>query len=47
LDDKFGVSWQIVPSVLGQLMNDPEKAPRVVKAFMQMTKFDIDKLINA
>ena len=47
LDDKFGVSWQTVPSVLGQLMNDPEKAPRVVKAFIQMTKFDIDKLINA
>ena len=47
LDDKFGVSWQIVPKVLGKLMSDPEKAPRVVKAFMKMTKFDIETLINA
>ncbi len=47
LDDKFGVSWQIVPSILGQLMNDPEKAPKVMYAFMQMTKFDIEKLRNA
>ncbi len=47
LTDKFGVSWQIVPSVLGKLMNDPEKAPKVMYAFMQMTKFDIEKLINA
>jgi predicted 3-demethylubiquinone-9 3-methyltransferase (glyoxalase superfamily) len=47
LDDKFGVSWQIVPSILGSLMNDPEKAPKVMYAFMQMTKFDIEKLINA
>ncbi len=47
LDDKFGVSWQIVPSILGQLMNDPEKAPKVMYAFMQMTKFDIEKLKNA
>ena len=47
LDDKFGISWQIVPSILGQLMNDPEKAPKVMYAFMQMTKFDIERLINA
>lgn len=47
LDDQFGVSWQIVPSILGQLMNDPEKAPKVMYAFMQMTKFDIEKLKNA
>ena len=47
LDDKFGVSWQIVPSILGQLMNDPDKAPKVMYAFMQMTKFDIEKLRNA
>ena len=47
LDDKFGVSWQIVPQVLGELMADPNKAPRVVKAFMQMKKFDIEALINA
>ena len=47
LKDKFGVSWQIVPSILGKLMNDPEKAPRVMYAFMQMKKFDIEKLLQA
>lgn len=47
LDDKFGVTWQIVPSILGKLMSDPERAPRVVQAFMQMTKFDIETLLNA
>lgn len=47
LDDKFGVSWQIVPTILSQLMADPERAPRIIKAFMQMTKFDIKTLENA
>ncbi len=47
LKDKFGVSWQIVPTILGKLMSDPEKAPRVMDAFMKMKKFDIEKLINA
>lgn len=47
LDDRFGLSWQIIPAVLGQLMSDPQKAPRVVQAFMQMTKFDIETLVNA
>ena len=47
LDDKFGVSWQIVPTVLGKLMADPEKAPRVINAFMKMSKFDIETLTNA
>lgn len=47
LKDKFGVSWQIVPAILGKLMSDPEKAPRVMKAFMQMKKFDIQKLLDA
>ena len=47
LNDKFGMSWQIVPAILGQLMNDPEKAPRVMYAFMQMKKFDIQKLKDA
>jgi len=45
--DKFGLSWQVVPTVLGQLMSDPEKGPRVVQAFMKMGKFDIDALLNA
>lgn len=47
LKDQFGISWQIVPAILGQLMSDPEKAPRVMQAFMQMKKFDIEKLIQA
>jgi predicted 3-demethylubiquinone-9 3-methyltransferase (glyoxalase superfamily) len=47
LDDKYGVSWQIVPSILGKLMSDPKKSPKVVEAFLKMTKFDIETLINA
>jgi predicted 3-demethylubiquinone-9 3-methyltransferase (glyoxalase superfamily) len=47
LDDKFGVSWQIVPTILPKLMADPTRAPRVVEAFMKMTKFDIETLVNA
>ena len=47
LKDKYGVSWQIVPAVLGELMSDPEKAPRVINAFMKMKKFDIAELENA
>ena len=47
LKDKFGVSWQIVPTVLGKLMSDPEKGQRVVQAFMKMKKFEIEKLLNA
>ena len=47
LDDKFGVSWQIVPTILGKLMSDPEKSQKVIAAFLKMTKFEIDKLINA
>lgn len=47
LKDKFGVSWQIVPTVLGKLLNDPNKAPRVMEAFLKMKKFDIAALENA
>lgn len=47
LDDQYGVSWQIVPTILEELMADQEKAPRVVQAFMQMTKFDIETLMKA
>lgn len=46
LQDKYGVSWQVVPEILGQLMADPNKAPKVMYAFMQMTKFDIETLKN-
>ena len=45
--DKFGVSWQIVPTVLGELMSDPQRAGRVVEAFMKMKKFDIETLLKA
>jgi predicted 3-demethylubiquinone-9 3-methyltransferase (glyoxalase superfamily) len=47
LDDKFGVSWQIVPFILGKLMSDATKSERVVAAFLKMKKFDIETLINA
>ena len=47
LDDQFGVSWQIVPAILDQLMSDPKKAPKVIEAFMQMSKFDIETLLKA
>ncbi|MGV3704401.1 MAG: VOC family protein [Arcticibacter sp.] len=39
--DAFGVSWQVVPSVLNTLMKDPATAARVTEAFMKMKKFDI------
>ncbi|MEQ8268057.1 MAG: VOC family protein [Parvibaculum sp.] len=46
LKDKFGVSWQIVPTVLIDMINDPdaEKARRVMQTMMQMVKLDIAKL---
>jgi len=43
----FGVSWQVVPSILSKLMADSERAPRVIAAFMKMQKFDIAGLENA
>lgn len=47
LVDKFGLSWQIVPSMLGELMSDPQRAGRVTKAFMEMKKLDIETLRKA
>ncbi|WP_057938457.1 VOC family protein [Algoriphagus resistens] len=47
LKDKFGVSWQIVPEILHELLADPDRSDRVIQAFMKMKKFDIEKLINA
>lgn len=47
LDDKFGVSWQVVPTILHKLMADPERSQRVIQAFMKMSKFDIAALENA
>ncbi len=49
LKDKFGLSWQVVPSVLLELLQDedPERANRVMAAMLQMTKIDIAKLREA
>jgi predicted 3-demethylubiquinone-9 3-methyltransferase (glyoxalase superfamily) len=45
--DKYGLSWQVVPAILGELMSDPDKGQRVVQAFLKMKKFDIETLENA
>jgi len=49
LTDKFGVSWQIVPTILSKLLQDkdPEKAKRVMQAMLQMDKIDINRLKQA
>jgi predicted 3-demethylubiquinone-9 3-methyltransferase (glyoxalase superfamily) len=49
LKDKYGLSWQIVPTVLGELMSDPdpEKSKRVMQAMLQITKIDIKGLKQA
>jgi predicted 3-demethylubiquinone-9 3-methyltransferase (glyoxalase superfamily) len=44
LKDKYGVSWQIIPLVLGKLMSNPETAPKATYAFLQMSKFVIADL---
>lgn len=46
LKDKYGLSWQIAPTILAKLMKDPLKADKLMKAFMQMKKIDIDKLMQ-
>ena len=47
LKDKFGCSWQIVPTVLPKLMSNPAKADRVMTALLRMKKLDIAALENA
>jgi len=49
LDDKFGLTWQIIPTTLGRLLQDKDaaKANRVMKAMMQMDKIDIARLQQA
>jgi predicted 3-demethylubiquinone-9 3-methyltransferase (glyoxalase superfamily) len=49
LKDRFGVSWQVVPTVLGEMLQDKdlEKPKRVMAAIMKMTKLDIDQLRRA
>ena len=49
LKDKYGVSWQIIPTTLGELLNDkdPAKAQRVMQAMLQMDRIDIGRLKQA
>lgn len=49
LKDKFGLSWQIIPSVLGRMLSDkdPAKAGRTAQAMLQMNKIDIQRLQQA
>ena len=49
LQDKYGLSWQIIPSALGQMLQDkdPAKANRVMQAMLQMDKIDIARLKRA
>ncbi|MBL7727766.1 MAG: VOC family protein [Dinghuibacter sp.] len=47
LKDKFGVSWQVIPTILSKIMSDPDKAGKAAQAFMQMRKFDIEQLVQA
>ena len=49
LKDRYGLSWQIVPVILGKLISDPDplRSQRVVQAMLQMSKIDIDRLLLA
>jgi predicted 3-demethylubiquinone-9 3-methyltransferase (glyoxalase superfamily) len=47
LKDKYGLSWQIIPTMLPKLMSDPARSERVTRVLLQMKKFDIEKLKSA
>jgi predicted 3-demethylubiquinone-9 3-methyltransferase (glyoxalase superfamily) len=47
LKDKFGVSWQIVPTILDKIMSDPAKAGKAAQAFMAMRKLNIEQIVQA
>lgn len=47
LKDRFGFSWQVIPSNIGELMNDPGRGNRVVEELMKMRKIDVEVLMNA
>jgi predicted 3-demethylubiquinone-9 3-methyltransferase (glyoxalase superfamily) len=47
LKDRYGVSWQVIPSELPELMNNPETARKVMEAFLPMRKLDIETLKKA
>lgn len=44
LEDKYGISWQIVPQILGELLTNPETVTKTTVALMQMSKIDISAL---
>lgn len=45
--DKFGISWQIIPSILGEVMSDPVRRPHAIRAMMSMKKMIIKDLLEA
>ena len=47
LKDKFGVSWQVVPAIIGELFADPQRAERVMEELLKMRKLNIEILKNA
>lgn len=47
LKDKYGLSWQIVPTSIGRIMSDPVRGPRAMAALMKMVKIDIKALEEA
>jgi predicted 3-demethylubiquinone-9 3-methyltransferase (glyoxalase superfamily) len=47
LKDKFGVSWQIIPTILSKIMGDPAKAGKAAQAFMAMRKLNIEQIVQA
>jgi predicted 3-demethylubiquinone-9 3-methyltransferase (glyoxalase superfamily) len=47
LKDKFGVSWQIIPTMLNKIMSDPAKAGKAAQAFMSMRKLNIEQIVQA
>jgi predicted 3-demethylubiquinone-9 3-methyltransferase (glyoxalase superfamily) len=49
LKDKYGLSWRVVPSAIPKMMTDPNttKSASAMNAFMQMKKFDLEKLTRA
>lgn len=47
LKDKYGVSWQVVPSIIGELFADPQRAERVMEELLKMRKLNIEILKSA
>jgi len=47
LEDKYGISWQIVPAILGELMSNPKTVGSVSSVMMKMSKLEISELMDA